>query len=102
MSHYRNLCTLFFDPVAAMQGILDCSLERITPWKSDNEAQAMAISAVLQLIRVRARVDEKSFWNTPAPPPASDDEREWREWIRTYTPRAVIDVMEFVEASTGK
>ena len=101
MPHYRNICTLFFDPVAAMQGILDSSLESMSPWKTDNEAQTMAISAVLQLIRVRVRVDEKSFWKTPSPPPASDEEKEWREWIRTYMPRTITDIMEFIEASTG-
>lgn len=101
MPHYRNICTLFFDPVAAMQGILDSSLERISPWKTDNDAQTMAISAVLQLIRVRARVDEKLFWKTPSPPPSSDEEKEWREWIRTYMPRTITDIMEFIEASTG-
>ena len=100
-THYRHIVHLFFQPVAAFHGILNVSLERLSPWKSSDECQNLAVSAVLQLIRVRARADEKSFSKTPEPPPTSDDEKEWREWIRLHTPRAIADVMDFIEATTG-
>lgn len=35
-------------------------------------------------------------------PPESSNEREWREWIRFAAPRAVIDVLKFVEVYTGE
>jgi hypothetical protein len=93
---------LYFHPLAAFHGVLDVSLDRLSPWKTSDECQNMAVSAVLQLIRVRALADEKSFSKVPSGPPTSDDEKEWREWIRLYTPRTIADIMEFIEATSGR
>lgn len=98
----RHISSLYFEPFQPMRGVLDKSLEELTPWRSNDECQTMAVSALLQLIRVRVKADEGLLHSEGVmSPPDRDDEAEWREWIRLTVPRAIADVMAFIEATTG-
>jgi hypothetical protein len=102
-SQFKTLSKLFFERVDFLEGILDASLDETTPWDTKSEIQQHGIDAVLQLIRVRAAAYDNFIVNnsTHTPPPDDNNEKAWREWIRMAVPRAVFDVVEFIEAHTG-
>ncbi len=101
-SRYRALESLFFSPIPGLTGILDISLNDLSPWESASKSETDSISAILEMIRIRAAAEENYISKRAGiEPPLSDDERDWREWIRRASPRAVIDIFEFLEAVTG-
>jgi hypothetical protein len=102
-TQFRTLSKLFFERVESLEGILDASLDETTPWDSKSELQQHGIDAVLQLIRVRSAAFDSFIINnsTRTPPPEDSNEKAWREWIRMAVPRAIPDIVEFVEAHTG-
>lgn len=99
---YKAVNGLFFCPLPGLAGVLDTSLEALTPWSSLSELQKQAVDGILALIRIRAKADNGLITTRAgSPPPANGVEREWREWIRKAVPRAMVDVFYFVEHWTG-
>jgi len=125
-STYRELDHLWFSPVPGLAGLLDKSLDLTSPWKDLSPMQSEALAGVLQLIRVRAKANiaamsamasdrtadapslaprTQSLPTTMStrvmqPPPSTNSEQEWREWIRKAAPRAIADVIHFIAAVT--
>lgn len=64
--------------------------------------QSECIAVILNTIRIRvkATVASKPI-KTVAPPPDDNTEKNWREWIRSNVPRAVSDVLNFIEIHSG-
>jgi len=56
------------------------------------------------MIRVRAHAEDGAIIARAGglKPPDNSNEREWREWIRHAAPRAVIDILKFIEVYTGQ
>lgn len=99
---YKALESLFFSPIPGLSGILDVCLNDLSPWDGVSKEETNAISAILEMIRIRAAAEDNYISRRAGvEPPLSDDEREWREWIRKAAPRAIIDIFEFLEAITG-
>lgn len=121
-STYRELDHLWFSPVPGLAGLLDKSLDLTSPWKDLSPMQNEALAGVLQLIRVRARANIAAVASADAPslpprtqslpttmstrvmqpPPSSNSELEWREWIRKAAARAIADVIHFIAAVTNQ
>jgi hypothetical protein len=103
LPRYKAMDALFFTPIPGLHGILDTSLEEFSPWVRGSVLQQEAIASVLAMIRIRARAEDNAIINRNGgiPPPESNLEREWREWIRISQPRAVLDVLKFIEVYTG-
>lgn len=101
-SRYKALESLFFAPIPGLSGILDVSLNDLTPWDMATKQETDSISAILEMIRIRAAAEDNYITRRAGiPPPLSDDEREWREWIRRASPRAIYDIFDFLEIITG-
>lgn len=103
--HYQAIATLFFHPVAGLDGLLNCSLDQTSPWADLTDPQQAAIAAVLQLIRIRVVADTSGYIMArtgQVPPPSDSDEKQWRHWIALATPRALHDIIEFIEVHTGE
>eukprot|EP01035_Chromulina_nebulosa_P019324 gene19324-25188_t len=101
---YKQLESLYYVPVSGLSGVLDHSLDEITPWFYRNESslQSQSISSILNLIRIRAQAENNAIIvRANSNPPDSDNEREWREWIRISTPRTIDDILKFIELQTG-
>lgn len=107
----KQLNDLIFERVPALAGVLSTSLAKI--WKltsnQDIEYQQskhhnLAIDTLLQLIYLRAT--SSPLVNGKHPPPKDFDPTHskkvvWTHWIRDTIPRAVADVLDFVEDKTG-
>jgi hypothetical protein len=100
---YKALESLFFAPLPGLVGIIDVSLNELSPWETASSAQRQGIDIILQLIRLRATAEDNYIIRRSGnlSPPATSDERDWREWIRHAAPRAMLDIFEFLEALTG-
>lgn len=100
---FKGLELLFFSPNPAFVGILDTSLNDLNNWNTSESFEQEAIAAILQMIRIRAKADDEYIIKRAGGfyPPNDDDEKEWREWIRLASPRAMLDVFQFLEETTG-
>lgn len=99
---YTLLEGLFFKPLPDLAGILDDSLEDLTPWPTSTLATE-AIQTILNMMRIRVRAANNNnsiTANYIADPPASNSEKDWREWVRLTLPRASKDVLTFIRGNT--
>lgn len=55
MIRYKSLDSLYFHPLPGFQGILDTSLEELTPW--DNESKPLQKEAIASVLQVNFIVD---------------------------------------------
>ena len=90
---------MFFKPLPGLAGLLDVSLEDLPSWSSLPPNTAECVDSILNMIRIRVKADPELC--TLKPPPATSKEREWREWIRKTVPRAIFDVLRFIEIHSG-
>lgn len=102
-SRYKSIELLFFTPFPGFVGILDYSLNDITPWDTQGSIEREAIGTILQMIRIRAYAEDGYIVKRAGGinPPGSNDEKEWKDWIRLAAPRAMIDIFHFLEVFTG-
>lgn len=100
---FQALDALFFCNIPGLKGILDLSLHDMRHWAQLPPLEAAALSSVLDMIRLRAQVDSSRICGRTNGqlPPSNNDERCWRDWIRLAAPRAVADVLQFLELYTG-
>jgi hypothetical protein len=105
MNEYKAISKLFFRPVAGMEGILDASLDQTAHWAQLSVEQQDSVTCILELIRIRVRLDSSGYIIARAGgigPPEDSNERSWRNWVGTAIPRAMHDILEFIEVNTGK
>lgn len=99
---YIAINNLFYTTNPGLSGVLDISLNDSYPWTKFTSLEKAGAGLLLQLIRLQAKADDVIIRRTNGiEPPVSDDEKEWREWIRLAVPRAVPDVLNFLEVHTG-
>ena len=99
----KAIDSLFFQPVAGLAGIIDQSLEELTPWSRLPHGQRVALESVLDLIRLQAVSEDGVTLIVPraGPPPEGTVEHEWREWVRKVCPRVLGDLFDFIRLHTG-
>lgn len=100
---FQALDALFYAPIPGLKGIIDVSINELRHWSSLPAVVNTALSGVLDMIRLRAHVDfakigHRTMGNMP---PETNEERAWREWMRLASPRAIADVLQFLELHTG-
>lgn len=104
MQQYQAISTLFFKPVPGLDGFINTSLDQLSPWSQLSALQLEAVAAILHLIRVRVFADTSGYILARTgglAPPDSNDEKDWRNWINLAAPRAINDIIEFIEVHTG-
>jgi hypothetical protein len=99
---FQALNALFFIPLHGLRGILDISLQDLRGWANLSSMQTAALTQILDMIRLRAQVDSQILARTQGrSPPKDNDERAWRRWMRLAAPRAIADVLQFLELHSG-
>jgi hypothetical protein len=100
---FKAINNLFYKANPGLIGILDVSLNESSKWSRWNSAQREGANFLLGMIRLQAHADGhyiiKRAGNSACPD--NDDEKPWREWIRIAVPRAIPDVLHFLEVYTG-
>lgn len=99
---YIAINNLFYSTNPGLAGVLDISLNDSYRWTKFTSLEKAGAGLLLQMIRLQAKADDVIIRRTNGvEPPVNDDEKEWREWIRLAVPRAVLDVLHFLEVHTG-
>lgn len=100
---FKAISGLFYKTNPGLVGILDVSLNESLKWTRWTECQRNGASLLLGMIRLQANADDGYIIKRAGgvAPPTDQDEKAWREWIRIAVPRAIPDVLHFLEVYTG-
>jgi len=111
---FKQINHLIFDTLPDFAGILPDSLANLwklssnidKEYKYNKASFDLAINTLLQMIYLRAKTSHLVNKSHPPPEINKDDDAShakvaWCKWIRETVPRAVADILDFVEDKTG-